>query len=903
MPTILKPGQRKLLRFLLALALFVVANSTYLYIAGRGAELTTFYQLMLISHLAGGLLLLVVMTVFFLWHLKRVRKLFHFSAVTSGVVMTASAYLLFASGIYILYEANAREHYWVFLSHRGLAIFAVLAYGAHRWVSHFRPQRGTVVRGAIAFAVLSGVLVGAHFATLPPPRELPVAVERPRDPFIPFEPVNFPGPDATFFPTNVTTASGGLIDERIITREEYPDPKVLEEDMKKFGFLEREPVGAQTCQRCHPDVVEQWSDSMHRFSSMQNPWYREAFMKLRGDHGNRPSLFCAGCHDPAIMLPGSAMRAIDITAPTSQAGLACLYCHQIDKAHGLEGNGNFNVADTEPSPYLGDDASSGWKRFLADQLTKSKPRAHKERYLKPMHRTSEFCLTCHKVSLDVPINNYKWLRGQNEYDAWHDSGVALNAARTFYLPLEARNCQDCHMPREPAIHGDVAAKNGTVKSHRFYGPNTAMSWLRGDFEHLERIKKFREGNLIVDVFAVQHGNGKLDRGLDPARPTLQAGDEVIFEVVVRNKGVGHTFPGGTNDSNEGWIEFVATDDDGNVVFHSGALGDDRHVDPEAHFYRTVMVRHDGTWATQRQAQRFHVPALNRVIGPGTADVARYAVTVPEALVGKRLHVKAALRWRKFSREFHEFVFSRPGVVVPDLPHLEGKKIPDLPIDTLGEDSVTLEVTAARAHAEPVVDAATWMRFNDHGIASFLQGAFDVAEGSWSEVARLQPERVDGWRNLARRWIASGQPERAREFLERVDKVAPTDAQRPYFWGRYFARMEEFESAEQAFMASLEVFPEDRDGWRRLGAVRYKQHRYEEALSAYLKVLEIDPEDLESHKRRVDIYRHLGDEASAAEALKAFEKYRVDDEREAVAREFLKKHEEVNHDAQKRHVHR
>ena len=62
MPTILKPGQRKLLRFLLALALFVVANSTYLYIAGRGAELTTFYQLMLISHLVGGLLLLVVMT-------------------------------------------------------------------------------------------------------------------------------------------------------------------------------------------------------------------------------------------------------------------------------------------------------------------------------------------------------------------------------------------------------------------------------------------------------------------------------------------------------------------------------------------------------------------------------------------------------------------------------------------------------------------------------------------------------------------------------------------------------------------------------------------------------------------------------------------------------------------------
>ena len=536
-------------------------------------------------------------------------------------------------------------------------------------------------------------------------------------------------------------------------------------------------------------------------------------------------------------------------------------------------------------------------------MTKAKPTAHKQRYLKPMHRTSEFCLICHKVSLDRQINNYKWLRGQDEHDAWHDSGVALNAARTFYLPDRARSCQDCHMPREPAILGDVAAKEGMVRSHRFYGPNTAMSWLRGDFEHLERIRKFREGNLIVDIFAVQHGDGRIDRGLDPAKPVLAAGDEVIFEVVVRNKGVGHTFPGGTNDSNEGWIDFVVTDGDGNEIFRSGALGADRHVDPKAHFYRTVMVRHDGTWATERQAQTFHVPAFNRVIGPGTADVARYAVRVPKGMAGKKLRVEATLRWRKFSRPFHEFVFKERGAKVPDLPHLEGKQVPDLPIDTLGQDVVEIAVGEQRRHAEPVQDSDQWMRFNDHGIASFLQNAFDVAEDSWTAVTRLQPDRVDGYRNLARRWIASGKPQNARALLEKVDAVAERDPQRPYFWGRYHERMEEFEDAERAYLASLDVFPHDRDGWRRLGAVRYKLHRYEQALEAYLKVLEIDPEDVAAHKRRLDIYRHLGDEAKAREAKKAFDKYRDDDERQEVLRKFLQQYEEINHDAQKRHVHR
>ena len=74
MPTILKPAQRKLFHWLLALALLVVANSAYLFLADRGAQLTTFYQLMLIGHLVGGLLLLVVMTVFFIWHLNRVKR-------------------------------------------------------------------------------------------------------------------------------------------------------------------------------------------------------------------------------------------------------------------------------------------------------------------------------------------------------------------------------------------------------------------------------------------------------------------------------------------------------------------------------------------------------------------------------------------------------------------------------------------------------------------------------------------------------------------------------------------------------------------------------------------------------------------------------------------------------------
>ena len=135
------------------------------------------------------------------------------------------------------------------------------------------------------------------------------------------------------------------------------------------------------------------------------------------------------------------------------------------------------------------------------------------------------------------------------------------------------------------------------------------------------------------------------------------------------------------------------------------------------------------------------------------------------------------------------------------------------------------------------------------------------------------------------------------------EVAPKDPQRPYFWGRYFEKTEEFERAEEAYLASLKVFPRDRDGWRHLGAVRYKLHKYAASLDAYLKALEIDPEDMESHKRRLDIYRQLNLEKEAAEAQKAFEKYKTDEEAQEVARRFLLDHPAVNEEAQPRHVHR
>ena len=82
------------------------------------------------------------------------------------------------------------------------------------------------------------------------------------------------------------------------------------------------------------------------------------------------------------------------------------------------------------------------------------PKHHKATFLKPFHQSAEFCGTCHKVHLPVELNGYKWLRGQNHYDAFRLSGVSGHGITSFYYPAKAQtNCNGCHMPLEEAGPG------------------------------------------------------------------------------------------------------------------------------------------------------------------------------------------------------------------------------------------------------------------------------------------------------------------------------------------------------------------------------------------------------------------------------------------------------------------
>ncbi len=936
--TILTRGQRALLRVLVWGGLLLIADSLFLVLF-RVTESTArfrlppdtlppFYQSMVLGHTWFGIVLTPVAIVFAAWHLGRAWARRHKVAISTGVSLILSMLALMFTGFFILSQANSRENRGMFWAHMGLSGAMLVLYVTHRVTSVWAPSWKRVGLALGGATLLALAFTGIHCLTIPHAHEIEYGTRiktvastesltrSGKDPFSALFVGSGDVPkESPFFPSAATTATGTWMESRVVTRGELPTTDELHKEVAAYGFVKDVLIGAATCVRCHGDIVEQWSHSAHRFSSMNNPFYRRAFLAMRKetpkpgtyDFKTR-SQWCSGCHEPALMLAGEIGKDFDPDGANAQAGLTCLSCHAIDTIHNNTGNGAYNINNDKDTPYLFDDMSEGPLRFLGDMVIKAKPVVHKQRMLKPFFKSAEFCATCHKVSLDVAVNDYRWFRGQNDYDAWHDSGVAQNAARTFYRPRDPvtgqpvkKVCQDCHMPPEPVTRDDVSAKNGTVRSHRFLAVNSALPALRGDADTIARMEKFlQDDKMRVDVFALRRLNPdgsekELVTALDTTQPLLAPGEKVEVQVVVRNKGVGHTFPGGTNDSNEGYVEFLVAQD-GQTILHSGWIGPDKQLDPAAHRYGAVIVQHDGEEAKQRNPADFHVILYANVIPPSTSDVVRYQFTVPADAAGKAIELSADLKWRKFKQNYTDYVFEER----PD------KKI-ELPITTIAGNKVTLRVAKAGEAVKPTAPPVyakpdLWIRPNDFGIAHLQRRDTRLAEKAFEEVIRIAPGKVDGYRNMARAYRADGNIPAALEMLNKCETIAPGDPMTAYVWGNVLQIDGRYEEAEQAFQRVLQDFPGDRDTMRLLGRTYYLDQKFEQSLAMYLKVLAIDPEDREAHWHRVLNYQALGKTAEAAEARKAFEKYEIDESAQDVTNAFRIKDKDANLETNAVHSH-
>jgi tetratricopeptide (TPR) repeat protein len=851
------PGLRPLLWAVLLGFAILGANGVYLasvsamsWLLGVSQE-TFFYYLMFILHLVLGFALLVPFLVFGSTHLATSWKRPNRTAVRLGIALLIVSLVLLVSGLVLVrigvFEVRdpvvRRIGYWL---HVLTPLLAIGLYIRHRLAGpRIRWEWARAwVGGVVAFVVVMGLLhkTDPRLLTLRGPRE----------------------GKRYFFPSEAVTDNGKFIPARVLMMDDY-------------------------CLKCHQDAYKGWFHSAHHFSSFNNPAYRASVRETRlvsfqRDRNTRAARWCAGCHDPVPLFSGDFddPNYDDVNSPSSQAGITCTSCHAITHVNSTRGNADYTIGEPQHYPFA--ESENPLLQWINNTLVKAKPELHKRTFLKPLHKDSKFCSTCHKVSIPFALNHYKdFLRGQNHWDTFLLSGVAGGGARSFYYPppgQRAKNrCVDCHMNLSPS--NDFGAKDfdltggRKIHDHLFVGANTGLAAFRGRDDIAKKHEAFlKDKKVRIDIFALREGGrieGELLGPVRPAVPTLEPGRSYLVETVVRTLGLGHPFSQGTVDSNEIWVELIARVGD-RVIGRSGGIDADGKVDPYAHFINVYMLDKDGHRIDRRNPQDIFVPLYNKQIPPGAGQIVHFGLDVPKGAEGP-ITLEAKVNYRKFDRPYMDYVFGKG-------------KGPTLPVVVMARDEVHLPVVggpAAENESSPIKEA--WQRWNDYGIGLLLEGAekggekgeLRQAEPVFRKVAELG--RADGWVNLARVYEREGRNEDAHAALEKAAKHEQPAA--PWVINWLTARLEErrgdLDEAIENYRKVLSTrdpsrgfdLSDDYEVNNALGNVLYGRARrekldsperiglLEQTIGVYRHTLEVDSENVFAHYGLGLAYAELG----------------------------------------------
>ncbi len=820
-----------------ALALLAV-NSAYLYSFDSP---TLFYVGNILLHLGLGTLVLVGLVVLLRSWFRRLPWLSRMAVI----VMIAGGLL----GGALIITGATRPYYWLLLAHivvisTGFVLFVI--------ASLISGQSRALLATALAIGLLLPLGVRTWHRYFPDPSwrivnptVVPTRMEE-----------EGAGPQSPFFPSSANTDVGHTIPSAFFMKPESCATK-----------------------GCHPDIYRQWSSSAHHFSSFNNQWYRKSIEYMQDVVGTRPSKWCAGCHDHAVFFNGMMDQPIkeQIHRPEAQAGLTCTSCHSIVAVHSTMGNGHF-VIEYPPLHDLATSANPLIKG-VHDFVVRLDPGPHRNTFIKPFFRgqTAEFCSSCHKVHLDVPVNSYRWTRGFNDYDGWQNSGISGKSARSFYYPKQSKKCADCHMPL--VASSDAGNVNGFVHSHRFPAANTALPFANNDHEQLETVTKFLKDNQVgVDIFAVSEAteaaseespNRRVGNAEEPqisstfaegdqmgfavgvgagyteavkvlapvnrVKPAVRPGDNIRVDIVVRTKNVGHFFPGGTVDAFDVWVELQAVDEQGKTIFWSGYVPEDESgrkgpVDPSAHFYRSFLLDQKGNPINKRNAWAARSVLYVRLIPPGAADTVHYRLKIPKNANGT-IMLKAKVNYRKFAWWNTQWAYT--GVRDPN------------------------QVTTTIA---PGYDDGKWI----------FAGDLSKVSGKLKEIPDL-PIVVMAESTAELRVVAAGT-----DVSNQKAVLDPKDLIRWNDYGIGLLLQGDLKAAEEIFKRVVEISPKYVDGYVNIGRVRVQEGRTREAQEVLFQALRLDPELAKTHFFLGVTYKTQGDYEKALEHFrKAESKYPED----------------------------
>jgi hypothetical protein len=300
---------------------------------------------------------------------------------------------------------------------------------------------------------------------------------------------------------------------------------------------------------------------------------------------------------------------------------------------------------------------------------------------------------------------------------------------------------------------------------------------------------------------------------------------LVFDVVIRNRRVGHRFPGGTRDIQDSWLEVSVYDSSGRRVAEAGTRNESQ--DPTAHRFEVLLAGADGAPVLEHDTHRFRAVVADTTIGPRDAAVVRYAWSPPAALEPSPLRVVARLLHRSRSRAMQDAACRESRSALGRAFGRATHEQRGAPLDPCGRLPIT-EIARAERFVGPGADrlnapldrAPRYRRLYEHGLGLLhdVQERLDAARASLEAALDLMGadappfERAMVLSALARCAGRQGRVDEALDLAARAEAGAPEHPALARVRAEALARVWRFSESLPFWRAAAESTPLDDATW-------------------------------------------------------------------------------------------
>ncbi len=384
----------------------------------------------------------------------------------------------------------------------------------------------------------------------------------------------------------------------------------------------------ETCQSCHTDIYQQWTQAMMS-QAYTHHWDEIEYFNLAVAHSELDAAVkpvadgCNGCHTPLAFLAGDVPPPRPAENSRANESVSCDFCHTVTM---LAGDIPHNFS------YV---SSPGRKKYGAKPGLTS---PHHDTEQLDIFREAEFCGSCHNEKNPYGI----WVKSTQL--EWKEGPYAANG-----VP-----CHVCHMPKAPGRSAKMA-EEGMVAQHLFHGAHD-------------------EGKV----------KGTVEIRMHPEERELEYDDVVVLKVQLFNGKTGHKFPTGSVEDRIVWLEVEARDASGKtyhlLVDPKGFPGEEYTISSRELAYQDMGIplkiadfagvpREEAGEGNRVFRQAFFDPqgrmtimqwntaslGVDYRIGPRETKVETYTWELPDDIAVGKVIFTATLNYRKLVKPVADFL--------------------------------------------------------------------------------------------------------------------------------------------------------------------------------------------------------------------------------------------------------